>query len=250
MPPQETMAKPNFFETGSPFLVHPLLTDDRTADEVDFLIAELDLPSGARVLDVGCGFGRHSVALAVRGFEVTGIDPAEAMIEAAEARAAQFGASVEFQQAPGDRYMAPGQFAAAICLFTTLGQIDAYGVNENLIPQVYENLQPGGLLAVEVPQRGPTVASLKSTDKYGEGDRYTLVERHYNPGEKTVTESFTKITPEYTRNYLLAYRLYSEPELRALLAGAGFHIQAAYGDYSGTPLAKDSSHMLFIASKP
>ena len=250
MPPQEMTSKPNFFETGSPFLVHPLLTDDRTEAEIEFLTAQLDLQPGARVLDVGCGFGRHSVALALRGFEVTGIDPAEAMITAAEARAAQFGVKVDFHQVRGDRYSAAGQFEGALCLFTTLGQISDEGVNEALIPQVFENLQPGGLLAVEVPQRGPTVEALKTAEKFGEGDRYTLVRREYHPGEKTVTESFTKYTPEYTRHFLLVYRLYSAPELRALLTGAGFEVQAAYGDYAGTPLAEDSAFMLFIVRKP
>ncbi len=235
MPPQEMINKPNFFEAGSPFLVHPLLTDERTAAEVEFLTAEFDLQPGARLLDVGCGFGRHSVALADRGFAVTGIDPAEAMVAAAKARAAQFGVSVEFLQARGDRYNATEQFDLAICLFTTLGQIGDDGVNEALVPQVFDNLRPGGLFAVEVPQRDPTIKDLKSSDKVGEGDRYTLIQREYHPAEKTVTQTFTKITPEDTRNYLLAYRLYSEPELRALLTEAGFVIQAAYGDYAGTP---------------
>jgi SAM-dependent methyltransferase len=250
MPPKKTIHKPNFFEAGSPFLVHPLLTDERTEAEVDFLTAEFSLQPGARVLDVGCGFGRHSVALAQRGFQVTGIDPSEAMIAAARVRAAQAGVSVDFKLETGDRFTAAREFDTALCLFTTLGQISAEGVNEALIPQVYNNLRSGGLFAIEVPQRAPTVEALKLSDKFGEGERYTLVTREYHPGEKTVSETFTKYTPEYTRHYLLVYRLYSEPELRALLTGAGFTIQAVYGDYAGTPLKEASSHMFFIARKP
>lgn len=69
----------NFFEDGSPFLAHPLLTAARTAAEVDFIAAELALAAGARLLDVGCGFGRHSIELARRGYAVTGIDPSASL---------------------------------------------------------------------------------------------------------------------------------------------------------------------------
>ncbi len=243
------MNKPNFFEAGSPFFVHPLLTDTRTESESEFLVSELALLPGARVLDVGCGFGRHSVALAKRGLSVTGIDPSGAMIAAAQARAAQAAVAVHFQQSRGDQFSTTEQFKAAICLFTTLGQIDQDGDNHALVPHVYKLLKPGGKFVVEVPQRNPTVQALIPSDKFGEGARYTLVQREYHPGEKTVTESFTKITPEYTRHYLLAYRLYSAPELRALLTDTGFTIAAVYEDYARTPLADDSASMLFVAEK-
>ena len=45
-----------------------------TEAEVAFLMEELSLAKGASILDVGCGTGRHSVALAREGFAVTGID--------------------------------------------------------------------------------------------------------------------------------------------------------------------------------
>ena len=45
-----------------------------TRGEVDFIARELGLPAGARILDVGCGTGRHAVELARRGYRVTGVD--------------------------------------------------------------------------------------------------------------------------------------------------------------------------------
>ncbi|VAW34300.1 hypothetical protein MNBD_CHLOROFLEXI01-407, partial [hydrothermal vent metagenome] len=86
----------NFFTEGSPFLNHPLLTAVRTAQEVDFIEDQFKLPTGAHILDVGCGFGRHSIELARRGFAVTGIDPAAAMIAAAQKRAAETAVSIDF----------------------------------------------------------------------------------------------------------------------------------------------------------
>jgi len=51
-----------------------------TVSEVDTLVDVLDLVPGGRVLDVGCGPGRHSHELARRGYEVVGLDVSETFI--------------------------------------------------------------------------------------------------------------------------------------------------------------------------
>ena len=52
-----------------------------TAQEVDFLVDALGLQAGMRVLDVGCGPGRHAHALASRGLEVVGVDISQRFVD-------------------------------------------------------------------------------------------------------------------------------------------------------------------------
>ena len=134
--------RPNFFEVGSPFLKHPLLTAERTSAEIDFILAQLALPDGARVLDVGCGFGRHSIELARRGFAVTGIDPSAAMIDAARER--DEGDLVNFEVISAEKYTTSDPFDAVICLFTTLGQITGESDNVELLLSIGDALKPDG----------------------------------------------------------------------------------------------------------
>ena len=105
----------NFFDQGSPFLSHPALTGERTGAEVDFAVTKLALRPGARVLDVGCGFGRHAIELARRGFEVVGIDPAAAMLDRARELATGAGVNVDFLQIPAEDFVPVDKFDGEIC---------------------------------------------------------------------------------------------------------------------------------------
>jgi D-alanine-D-alanine ligase len=243
------MTRSNFFGDGSPFLKHPLITPERTVGEIDFVLAQLDLPPGARVLDVGCGAGRHSIELARRGYQVVGIDPALAMIEAARAAAAEAGVAPDFRQVSGETFLADEEFDAAICLFTTLGQISEEGDNSQLVERAYAALRPGGFFVVEVPGRDATVKTLKPTDRFEGPERYTDVTRRYHAEDSSVTEVFDVVSPQETRRYVLRYRLYSRKELVDLLQEAGLSILAAYGDYEGTPLSPESPTILVVARK-
>ena len=58
-----------------------------TVRQVDFLIDKLNLRGNEKILDLACGFGRHSLELARRGFEVTGVDITPAYIQYAAEQA-------------------------------------------------------------------------------------------------------------------------------------------------------------------
>lgn len=247
--PKSNMTQPNFFTSGSPFLNHPLLTAVRTAQEVDFILETVPMPENGRVLDVGCGFGRHSIELAKRGFVVTGIDPAEAMIAAAKERAAAAGVSVEFQQTAAELFVTQDEFDTAVCLFTTLGQLSAAGDNLGLLVRVYASLKAGGFFVIEVPQRETAVAQLKPFDKFGDGERYTAVIRHYDAETHIVSETFNLVSPEQSETYLLQYRLFSQKELKVMVEAAGFTVKAMFSNYAGANLTKNSPTMILVSQK-
>lgn len=69
-----------------------------TAGECDFFEKELNYDTALRILDVGCGTGRHSIELSRRGYDVTGVDLSESMLKKAKARASALKLSVRFEQ--------------------------------------------------------------------------------------------------------------------------------------------------------
>ena len=80
-----------------PFLEHGKERADGEVDALTRLFAEFGVPDGGRVLDLACGVGRHSVPLAKRGYEVTGVDISPLFIEKAREYAASEGVDARFE---------------------------------------------------------------------------------------------------------------------------------------------------------
>lgn len=70
-----------------------------TIGEVDFIESEINHDKGCKILDVGCGTGRHAVELARRGYSVTGADLSENMLDKARKKAAEAGVKIDFIKA-------------------------------------------------------------------------------------------------------------------------------------------------------
>src|SRR5690348_1694259 len=83
---------------------------------VDFLASELALAPGMRVLDVGCGPGRHALSLARRSIAVHGVDRSAAFLELARNAAADERLLATFEQLDVRELEIEGEFDAAICL--------------------------------------------------------------------------------------------------------------------------------------
>jgi SAM-dependent methyltransferase len=117
-----------------------------TAQEVDFVVEALSLVAGDRVLDVGCGPGRHAHELARRGMIVHGVDISQRFIDLATAAAPP---RATFERLDARALPFRSEFDAAVCLCQgAFGLMTADGENETVLSGIAAGLTPGGMLAL------------------------------------------------------------------------------------------------------
>jgi SAM-dependent methyltransferase len=215
-----------------------------TEQEVDFLLGALGIAPGARVLDVGCGPGRHSLSLARRGFEVVGVDHSEEFVRLARESAAEQGlTSATFECADVRDLAHAGEFDATICLcqggFGLLGGRDELAV----FGRIAATLRPGGGLAVSAFSAAFTLRHLEP--EAGE---------EYDPRTGVLHELATVKGPDGSdRQFDLWTTCFTGRELELLAVGAGLTVEGIHGvtpgAYAAQPPTLDHHELLLVARR-
>ena len=125
--------------------------DGEVGQTLDFLVRELSLKAGARVLDQCCGTGSLSVPLAQRGFNVVAVDQADAYVQRGRTRANAARVNVEWHTADAFTFVATPPCDAVFNWWTSFGYADDDAGNQRMLQRAFESLVPGGAFALDVP---------------------------------------------------------------------------------------------------
>jgi SAM-dependent methyltransferase len=135
----------------------PLLSDERTAREVEGIVKLLALPPGSRILDLACGHGRHAIPLAERGYRITGQDLSEVFLNRARVDAETHGVPVNWVHSDMREIPFIDEFDAIINVFTAFGYFESDAENQRVLHQVHKALRPGGRFLLETLHRDALV---------------------------------------------------------------------------------------------
>jgi SAM-dependent methyltransferase len=128
---------------------------DNELFEYDKQLLEEILPRPGRMLDLGCGTGRHLEHFASLGWSPVGVDLSEPMLREAAAKLRAAGLEAELYRADilDLSFLPPNSFDAAICMFSTLGMIQEPEMRQRAVCQAVRCLRPGGVFAAHVHNR-------------------------------------------------------------------------------------------------
>ncbi len=138
------------------------LTDERSDAEVVSLVKLLKIDSPMKILDLACGFGRHTNRLAALGHAVTGIDYMPGFLAIARKKAAEMGLQVDYRQGDMRQLSFVEAFDRVLLLFTNFGYF-AERANLLVLQQIARALKPGGLLGFDIPNRDVAVKGLPAS---------------------------------------------------------------------------------------
>jgi SAM-dependent methyltransferase len=230
---------------------------ENTASEVDFVESVLALEGTEHILDLACGFGRHSLEFARRGYTVVGIDITPAYIEAAERRVTEEQLSrITFICADIRDIEYQAEFDVVLNLAD-----GAIGYLENDA----ENMRIFDVVSTALKSNGKHLMGVCNAD-YA---RMYFPRRHWEAGNKALSladfawdartsrmlytsftikygETLTK--PDATR-HPTSTRLYNVDELQEILGSRGMHIQQTFGGYDDNLPASENLLTLIIYSQ-
>jgi 2-polyprenyl-3-methyl-5-hydroxy-6-metoxy-1,4-benzoquinol methylase len=222
-----------------------------TEHTIAFLVEQLDLQEGTRVLDLACGRGRISIPLAQRGCRVTGLDLSPRSLEIARRDAEAAGVELELVHRDMRDLDAVAAYDVVLNLFTSFGYFQEDGENERVLHAVARALVPGGAFLIDTLNPITLAPRFKARDWSEHEGGVTLLERHawdYLPGRVETTWTF--VHPDGARNELrFSVRAYTAPELVAMLGGAGLDVDGAWGYWDGSELG-NGNRIILRARKP
>ena len=237
---------------------------ERTEEEINGIISIFSnhaIPNNTTILDLACGIGRHSVPLATKGYEVTGVDLSPAFIKSAEKYAAEKGVTHKTRFLIGDMRQVETLLGdsrshdVVINLFTSMGYWDIE-TDIEIFTQALNLAKPGGLLIIHTANRDFLVKNFQARDfNMNSEGRFFSAERRLDL-ETSRAHNVWKYYDmqdedmKHLSTVVLDQRLYSLHELKKLVEDCGWQYDTCYGGFDLQPFTIDTFDMILVAKKP
>jgi len=239
----------SFFRGLALDLWRAVVPPELTRAEADFLVRELRLAPGARVLDVPCGDGRHAVELAARGHVVTGVDLSAEQLAFARERGAQAGVAVAFHHADMRALPWRAAFDGACCMGNSFGYIEPAACAD-FLRAVAAALRPGARFVLDTGMVAEALLPrLASHEEMQVGDILFVQDNRYLAGERCVETLYTMTRGRELQSQTGLQWVWPRQELRSLLAGCGLQPLAEYASIAGDAWTTAAPSMLLLAQR-
>jgi len=227
--------------------------EQRTRTEAEGIIRLLDLKGEERILDVPSGYGRHSIALARKGFNVTGVELNSVHLAEALKRAEIQGVRPNFIQGNMLDISHQEEFDAVINMFYSFGFFETDEENKKVLENFFRALKKGGKFLFHTDVNVPRVLAGKykedETRNLASGNTLRIIDK-YNPQDKRIRGAWIikgKDGTEERKDY--SVRVYTKEEFIDLCRQVGFIDFEVYSDWNKNPYSEDSEDMIIIAKK-
>jgi SAM-dependent methyltransferase len=229
--------------------LHELVSrQGRTKREINFVEKAMRPKKRGKLLDLGCGIGRHSIELAKRGYNVLGLDYSSVYLNYARKKSVKT-KNVKFVRLDMRKINFRKKFDSVINMYTSFGYFSDEE-NVDVIKKVSVALKRGGKFLIDVVNRDAILKNfrknLRKRTPYGvmvhESDFDYSTSRmnsrwKFYRGNKVVKRGTTSL------------RMYSFHELKNILEESGLKVVGSYGGFGNSSIDSDSPRMVLICKK-
>jgi len=210
--------------------------------QISLLLKNIKPDIQDKILDLGCGEGRHVSILKNKGFDVTGIDLSESLLKSGKSKYPYL------KLLQGDMRNIPGRFNIILSLFTSFGYFEEDSENIKVIEGVYDSLEKGGHFWLDFLNSEFVRDNIIKESEFVIGDACKVCEKREISGNRIIKNIFLKKNGEKSE-YKESVRLFSKEELTGILKASGFIIKKVFGNYLGTEWKAGSERSIFHCRK-
>lgn len=225
-----------------------ILYDHRNEGEaaifIENLCEKLELPQGAKVLDLACGKGRHSITLHKLGFNVTGADLSENSIEKARLDSNN---TIEFLVHDMRTPILGRNFDAVLNLFTSFGYFDSSLDNEKVLRAVSDMLVPEGVLVLDFLNANKAIELLTPKTSISKAGIDFSITKRYDGSHIFKRIEFEDEGTKF--DFEERVQALTISDFKELLNTANFDILTTFGDFALNPFDSKTSDRLIIVAK-
>lgn len=232
----------------------PIMFDSQRWAEAPAVAADIckiaGLSKGSTILDAGCGVGRITTELALKGLDVTGVDIIQSELDAAADSAADEKVKVNFVKADLRTFTTENKFDAAVNLYTSFGYCDTIEEDLQILKHIADSIKDNGWFIMECTSRETAIMYYTSGEWFERAGMTVLTQFSVEGAWEGLRSKWILIDKDGHRiEHEFVQRLYSAIELKRMMLAVGFKSAEIYGDFDFSPYNEKARTMVIVARK-
>jgi SAM-dependent methyltransferase len=218
-------------------------------NEVD-LILNLVKFNGRDVLDLCCGPGRHSIILAKKGYNVTGIDKSKYLLNKVRNKSETEKINIKLIEHDMRDFVQSNSYDLILNLFTSFGYFENQADDLKVIQNIYDNLKKDGKVIIDLMSKEILSRIFSKTTSIALDDGTLLIQIH------KIKDDWTKIENDWLllkdnkyKKYTFSHTVYSSEELKRMLKDIGFKEIKLFGNFKGDEYNNNAQRLILSAVK-
>jgi SAM-dependent methyltransferase len=217
--------------------------DDAEAERAVALICQtVGLQRGWRVLDVGCGAGRHTRAFANSGARCIGLDLSATLLRLAQQATSAPLVRADMRQLP----IRLGSMDLTVNLFTSFGYFDRDAEHTAALAEMVGTIKPGGWFVIDFLNAAAVRQRLIPQERFELSGETVEVTRSVSPDGRYVCKSI--LVPR-GRRYTERVRLFDSEQIIGMLGATGVTVTYSFGDYDASPLTPGAPRTILMGRR-
>jgi ubiquinone/menaquinone biosynthesis C-methylase UbiE len=229
-------------------LVYPHRNESEAKQQIEFLIKHIHVPQNAKILDLCCGNGRHTLELKKLGYDVVGIDLSNELLEVARSKASEIDLDLKLVQCDMREIPYENYFDLVVQFFTSFGYFDSDAENQKVLSSISKALKPEGKFMIDYMNPDYVVDNLVEKDEKQISDGISVIQERWIENSR-VNKKITMTKNDESSVYNESVRMYSLQEIKDMLIQVWLRLGQTYGDFDLSEYNQNSMRMILIGDK-